>query len=92
MGITFRVDAHERYLLAAKSLTSDEAFDEFESLRDKLDELGVETAWMQTIRTNRPEGQAPLPTRSAPAGPLTRGRVQQINRQGTKGTKKHEGM
>ena len=50
MGITFRIDANERYTLAAKSFTSDEARDEFESLRDKLYELGVENIWMQAIR------------------------------------------
>lgn len=50
MGVTFRIDANERYTLAAKSLTSDEAFDEFESLRDKLYELGVENVWMQAVR------------------------------------------
>ena len=50
MGVTFRIDANERYTLAAESLTSDEAWGEFESLRDKLYELGVENVWMQAIR------------------------------------------
>ena len=50
MGITFRIDANERYNLADKSFTSDEAWDEFESLRDKLYELGVEHTWMQANR------------------------------------------
>ena len=50
MGITFRIDANERYTLGAKSFTSDEAWDEFESLRDKLYELGVEHTWMQANR------------------------------------------
>lgn len=50
MGITFHVGADNRLSLGGKSFTERQAFGEFQVLRRKLDALGVENVWMQTMR------------------------------------------
>ena len=50
MGITFLADANNRLTLGSKPFTSEEAFDHYKALRDRLYDLGVENVWMQTIR------------------------------------------
>lgn len=49
MGVTYRVRADDRVLLAGKPLTSDETFQHFNSSRDRLHASGVDNVWMQTI-------------------------------------------